>query len=222
MPAKLSPLTERIGTDARAVPAMAVAGILLAAGIGLSACGFQPRDSYNQKSGPALSLAQIYVAPIKDREGQILRTNLKKLLNPTGREVPYAYKLDISYDYQERSRGSRFDDSAVRVDVVLKSSFTLTMTGTANRPSKPVLQGISNVTSRANNTKELYSAYVSKQSAYHRAAELAAEDIARQVRLYFKYPDRYPVLHQPAPQPPQPATTVRPQRKDFNGQGSGQ
>ncbi len=222
MPAKTSPLTALIGTAARAVPTLALAGVWLAAGLGLSACGFQPRDSYNKESGPMLALSQVYVAPIEDREGQILRTHLKKFLNPTDREVPYAYKLDINYNYIERNRGARFDDSAVRVDVTMRSTFTLTRTGTAKQPSKPVLRGASNITARANNTKELYSAHISKQSAYHRAAELTAEDIARQIRLYFKYPDRYPVLQNPESNTTQPATTVRPKRKDFNGQGSGQ
>ncbi|WP_337996341.1 LPS assembly lipoprotein LptE [Oleispirillum naphthae] len=180
----------------------AAAGLLAA----LAGCGFHPLDARGTNAEALPELARIHVGLIPDRTGQIMRGELSRRLNPTSADLPPAYALQVRYTANSVSRGTRLDDSAIRIDITITADFTLTTWSKEDTPSRILLAGTSLAVARKNNTDALYATYVSEEEATARAARLAAEDIARQVALYFKYPDRYPEVLppvKPAPALPQ-------------------
>ncbi len=189
----------------RSLVCCAVAAFLLAG------CGFHPMDARNPaETGPS-ELAQVEIGRIPDRVGQILRTELRNALNPTGVVAQRAYTLNIIAAETISARGIRFDDSAIRVDHTVTAEFKLATIGQEGMPAKLLLSGNSQMVTRGNRPDALYAAHVSDEEATYRAARLVAEDIARQIRLYFRNPGRYP-----EPKPEQPKATnenpVRPAR----------
>ena len=192
----------------RALLGAAACGLLAA----LAGCDFHPLDARGPTAETMPELARIEIDQIPERTGQIMRGELSRRFNPTGDVVPPAYTLQVKYTTSSVSRGTRLDDSAIRIDVTITANFTLTTKPGENAPARTLLKGNSMAVARKNNTDALYAAYVSGEEAAARAARLAAEDVARQVALYFKYPDRYPEARPPvAPAPALPqGRPVRP------------
>jgi len=182
----------------RALLGVAGVGLLLS----LGGCGFHPLDARAPNAETSPELARIEVGPIPDRTGQVMRGELRHLLNPSGRDLPAAYVLSITYGTTSVSRGVRLDDSAVRIDITITATFTLSSTGKDDTPPRVLLKGQSVAVARKNNTYALYAAYTSEEETTNRAAKMTAEDIVRQVSLYFRYPDRYPAVIEAEPQKP--------------------
>ncbi len=183
---------------------------LAAVGLALSACGFRPMDAHRPDEPGAPELARIDIPPIPERVGQLMRSGIARRLNPSGAAADSAYTLRVSYGAATVGRGTRSDDSAIRNDYVLNVSFSLEAKPDGDTPGRLLLSGTSSAVTRHNNPEQLYAGYVSERAAQERAADMAAEDVARQIRLYFRYPQNYPVTA--APQVPPPAAPTRPTR----------
>lgn len=183
---------------------------LVAVGLALSACGFRPMDAHAPNQAGSPELARIDIAPIPDRIGQVMRAGIDRRLNPTGAVADTAYVLRVTYTKTTASRGLRSDDSAARNDFILSATFQLTSVAKNDAPAKTLLKGVSTAVTRHNNPEQLYAGYVSARAAEERAAEMAAEDIARQLRLYFRFPENYPELKTTAPEPVEHTRPTRP------------
>jgi len=183
-----------------------------------SGCSFQPRDAYNKNYNLANYLSRVEVAPIENRVGQIMRSEIKHELNPSGQYKTPAFNLVVTYDTSSSNRGTRIDDSAIQVDVWVKASFTLNRIGSETAKGGSLLVGTSEAVSRKNNTEDLYGSYASEEAAVQRSARLVAEDIARQVRLFFRYPNRYPQLMGETQKPQPEKRSERPSRKNYGPQ----
>lgn len=179
----------------RLVPLLGIAAV--------TACGFRPMDARAPGSEAPKMLAGIAIAPIKDRVGQVMRTGIARRLNPTGLVVPETHTLKITYNASTVARGVRNDDSAIRNDYTLTAKFKLLATPKGETEEQLLMEGSTTAVTRHNNPEQLYAGYVSAREAEERAADMAAEDIARQIRLYFRNPSNYtvPVTPQPAPVP---------------------
>lgn len=182
----------------RAFFGAAAAGLLVL----LSGCGFHPLDASGGNAETSPELARISVGQIPDRTGQIMRSELSRRFNPSGDVVPSAYTLQVKYSTTSVGRGTRLDDSAIRIDVTITADFVLATLAGEDTPSRVLLRGTSISVARKNNTDALYASYISGEEATYRAARLAAEDVARQVALYFKYPERYPEVRKIEPAAP--------------------
>ncbi|SBW09022.1 putative Predicted secreted protein [uncultured Alphaproteobacteria bacterium] len=183
---------------------------LVAVGLALSACGFRPMDARNPADPGSPELARIDVPPIDDRVGQVMRSGIVRRLNPSGIVADSAYTLRVKYSESKIGRGIRSDDSAVRNDYVLSVNFSLERRPDGDTPGRTLLNGVTTATTRFNNPDQLYAGFVSERAAQERAADLAADDIARQVRLYFRYPQNYPEVVEP--KPAEPVAPTRPTR----------
>lgn len=156
-----------------------------------TACGFRPMDARAPSSDAPAALAGVSVAPIKDRVGQVMRTGIARRLNPTGQVVPETHSLKVQYTATTVSRGIRNDDSAIRNDYTLSAQFKLITAPKDDTPAQVLMEGSTIAVTRHNNPEQLYAGYVSAREAEERAADIAAEDIARQIRLYFRNPANY-------------------------------
>ncbi len=177
----------------------------------LAGCGFRPMDAHDGNETTPAKLTQVDVKRIPNRLGRVVRTELSRRFNPTGVQAPPAYALSVTCTETLAGRGTRTDDSATQIDHVMDAMFDLTTIGTEETPSRPLLRGNSQAVSRSNRPSSLYATYVSDEAASARAAKLLAEDVARQVALYFRYADRY---SEPKPtlKPDAEASPARPNR----------
>ncbi len=174
-------------------PAKAAGCLVVGAALLLGGCGFRAIDAHNADDSLSPELARVKIKRIPDRQGQIIRTEVRNTLNPTGIAVPPAYALSITSTETISARGIRFDDSAIRVDHTIDAKFELsTLSRDKETPSRVLLRGNSQAVARGNRPDSLYAAHVSDEEVGCRAAKLVAEDIARQVRLYFRNAARYP------------------------------
>lgn len=167
--------------------------------VAVTACGFRPMDARAPNSEAPKALAGIAVAPIKDRVGQVMRTGIKRRLNPGGLAVPETHTLKVEYTATTVARGTRNDDSAIRNDYTLSVQFQLITAPKNDTPAQVLMAGSSIAVTRHNNPEQLYAGYVSSREAEERAADMAAEDIARQIRLYFRNPGNYTAPVVPVP-----------------------
>lgn len=165
----------------------------------VTACGFRPMDAHAPSGNASTELAGIAVSPIPDRVGQVMRTGIERQLNPGGLVVPETHALKVHYTAVTVSRGLRTDDSAVRNDYTLTATFELATAPKDDTPIKMLMQGTSVAVTRHNKPAQLYAGYVSAREAEERAADMVAEDIARQIRLYFRNPGQYSVPTKEAP-----------------------
>jgi LPS-assembly lipoprotein len=177
----------------RLVPLLGLAAV--------TACGFRPMDAHAPNSTAQTELAAVAVSPIPNRVGQVMRTGIERRLNPTGLVVPETHTLKVKYGATTVSRGLRNDDSAIRNDYTLTARFELMTAAKDDTPIKVLMQGSTVAVTRHNNPQQLYAGYVSTREAEERAAEMAADDIARQIRLYFRNPSAYSVSTTIAPPP---------------------
>lgn len=181
----------------RLVPAIALAAAL-------TGCGFRPLDAHAPGSEASAALAGIEVEPIPERIGQVMRSSIERRLNPTSVAAAKTSRLKVTYTSSSAARGIRNDDSAIRNDYTLNATFTLASVGTEDVPEKLLFSGTTTAITRHNNPEQLYAGYVSTREAQERAADMVAEDIARQIRLYFRNPAKYPpqqIKEEPAPVP---------------------
>ena len=178
--------------------------------VAVTACGFRPMDARAPGSEASKALASIAVAPIENRVGQVMRTGIARRLNPTGLVVPETHALKVSYIASTVSRGVRNDDSAIRNDYTLTANFELLTAPKDDTPIRILMQGTTVAVTRHNNPEQLYAGYVSTREAEERAADMAAEDIARQIRLYFRNPGNYSVRETEVPPPTPQERPTRP------------
>lgn len=90
-------------------------------GILLQGCGFQPL--YESSQTPTQD-HRIYVSPIKDREGQILRNRLQSFFPDTkGNRAPY--KVDVTLNITKDELGFRRDETSRRTRLTLTAQYSL-------------------------------------------------------------------------------------------------
>jgi LPS-assembly lipoprotein len=94
----------------------------------LPACGFHPL--YAENSGEPgkvqTGLAEINVALLPERTGQLLRSNLQARLDPNSSGLARRYDLAISYGISGTPIGIQEDSSITRVRLIGTANWTLT------------------------------------------------------------------------------------------------
>lgn len=100
--------------------------LLVAALLGLSACGFEPLYG-EQDNGVATEdlLSRVFVAPIADRLGQLVRIELTNRLTPRPAREPQ-YVVTVEVDESRQDLAVRRDASATRANLILRAQFVLT------------------------------------------------------------------------------------------------
>jgi LPS-assembly lipoprotein len=147
----------------------------------LAACGFKPMYG-GQRGGAVVSaLAQVEVARIDDRVGQILRNSLERRLERAGGggKAAKQYLLTCLITENIEELGLSKDSFATRADLTLTVEFTLTAQG------KPLLSGTTQGIVAYNILDQQYGTVASEKNSRERAAEQAAEDITRRLSSYF-------------------------------------
>jgi LPS-assembly lipoprotein len=152
------------------------AGLLVAAALGLSGCGFTPLYA---QSGVASNLTAVDVVAPDGRAGFLLREHLDDAMGKNRGLAP-AYRMNLSISETRFPRGVRIDNVATRYEYVLVTGYTLT-----SLPSGAIAKrGQVRVELTYDSADQPYSAISAQQDAQDRAASEAARRIQLEVAAW--------------------------------------
>ena len=176
--------------------AFAAVGALLAGTVALNACGFQPlyanKTGLLPKQDEAITeeIAKIYVAPIQNRLGMIMRQDLQNTLAPRASKDK-VYTLQVTNEkILVSEQGIRSDNIPTRITIGYKSVYTL------RKGADVILQDSAFAQSSYNVLQSAYSTVTAEQDVEERIIKLLAQDIALRVTVFLK---KYLQEHRPLP-----------------------
>lgn len=150
----------------------------------LQGCGFQPLYPVDRHQDRV-----VYIAPIKDREGQILRHHLQTLFTSHVRQDEAPYALTVNLGKSEEELGFRRDETSRRTRITLQAQYSL-----VEKKSKKTLvaQTISVLTGYSVGSKSSFASLpliVSEKDAVERALSQLARDIHISISSYLASSD---------------------------------
>lgn len=145
------------------------AAALLAAGLGLGACGFSPLYG---APGVTAQLTAVQVTTPPGRTGQLIREHLDDALARDKGAAP-RYRMDLELSETRYPRGVRVDNVATRYEYVLVAAYTLS----ALPSGSPVKTGRARVEVTYDSADQPYASISAQQDAQDRAAAEAARKI---------------------------------------------
>ena len=172
-------------------------GIVCALHSFVSACGFEPLYSpKGNVSAPALHM--ISIDKIKDRSGQKLRNFLLDRMAANAGDKKADYKLKITLQESTSAINIRKDDSATRMNLLIRAEFTLIkMTG-----DHKVFKGHVLSTNSYNILDSDFATLSSEDNTRHRALLYLAEEIRLRVAIALQNPAMFrPHSAAPSPKP---------------------
>lgn len=162
-----------------------LAGIGLCGAVVGAGCGFHPlyRQSTGQNS--VTQLASIYIAPIKNRNGQYVRNQLMDTLTPHGMPQNPDYELVVILSGNEHESGFRRDATARRTIMDLKATLTLKNKSTGAVMWTDQTEATSAYSMGSQSEIAAYPAIVASDAAQNRALDLLVGKIRQSLALYF-------------------------------------
>ncbi|HEY1722616.1 MAG TPA: LPS assembly lipoprotein LptE [Magnetospirillaceae bacterium] len=151
-----------------------------AALLALAGCGFHALYG-RQSVDPRVQseMATIYVQPLPDREGQLVRNAILQRLNPNGQPAHARYRLDVKLEVSEAQVALAKDETATRDSVNYVVTFTLYEGDT----------GLTNGTFSRDFSfdylNQQYSNVVARSDVQRRAAEEIAIEMRNRMATYF-------------------------------------
>jgi LPS-assembly lipoprotein len=165
---------------------------LLLAGLGavaLGGCGFQPlygeRSALNAPAGQKPNvlvrdeLAAVWIEPIPERMGQMLRNELIDKFNGTNEPAQPRYRLAISLRELKYPVLERRDVLETATNLVLLTTYRLKAPNGAD-----ITTNVSRVVVRFNQLDQPYATITAEEYARERAVREAAEDIRLRIALF--------------------------------------
>jgi LPS-assembly lipoprotein len=151
----------------------------------LGGCGFHPLYLSGGKAPGEASvraeLANVAVAPIPDRVGQLVRNDLVFLMAPTADAQTAAYRLDVRLTERISELAVESTGFATRANLRLSAAFALVDLGTG----KAVMSSRARAISSYNIVDASFSTLTAQNAARERAARRIAEDIRSRISAYF-------------------------------------
>lgn len=161
--------------------------LALAAGAGLSGCGFQPvyMPTAAGGAGPAQrELAAIQVALIPDRPGQLLRQALQDRLEMGASGVARRYDLTVSFWIAGEGIAVQQDSTATRLRETGNANWTLIAQDVGRTR---LTSGYARALDALNITDTQYfGADLENEALQKRMAGAIADQIAMQLAIYFR------------------------------------
>ncbi|MBB3172302.1 LPS-assembly lipoprotein [Endobacter medicaginis] len=187
------------------------AASLLVTALALAGCGFHPL--YGPQDGPGgavetsvnQKLSRVYVNPIMERSGQLLRQALQARLGGDGDSQSQTYRLSVAPMYNSEFLGIHGDNSPARVRVSADARWSLV---TVSATPVLVATGRARTMDGFNIIDEQYfNSQLAGESTNARIAGQLADRVVQQLAIWFRdHPDGKP---QPAVSPvqlPKPST----------------
>ncbi len=166
-------------------------GCLVALLAMLGGCGFQPLYAPSRPHEWDPALAAISIAPIADRQGQILELALHQNLNPSGLGVPARWRLTTTLTVSRGDLGIQRNATTTSSEITAGATYSLAELVSG----KVVYTGASRATGDFNQLVDAYATQVAEGSARERTLKELADQIALRLVLFVRQ----------APPPPAPA-----------------
>ncbi len=149
----------------------------------LDACGFKPVYDARNADGKSVAaeLHHLTVAPIPNRAGVRLRTELEQLFSPLA--APATHTVHIKLDVKSRVTAIEEDASVRRRNLLLDAEVRLMPAGGVITMPEFLTRVRSNV--GAEQLPSDFSTLVSEGAAEQRAVEVLAQRIRQQLALHF-------------------------------------
>lgn len=151
----------------------------------LAACGFQPLYGQRGVSGGNVvdEFAQIRIAPIAERTGQMLYNELRDRLNPSGKPANPRYLLAINLVETSQELAYRGDETATRANLFLTATYVLrrAVTEGDDGEEQVVAQGTARITTAYDILESQYATLASIADARARSVRALSDDL--QVQL---------------------------------------
>jgi LPS-assembly lipoprotein len=158
--------------------------LLLAAVPALAACGNGGiRPLYGATpSGAGLQerFAQVDIAPIPGRVGQVIRNELIFTSTGGGNPLPPSHRLEVTIHESVQSTLVKIDGDSLGQIYAIQASFKLV----SIRDKKVVLEGKSHARAGFERFQSVYSNVRARDDAENRAARTIAEDLKTRVAIY--------------------------------------
>lgn len=164
---------------------LAVLAVVVAGGLS-GGCGFRPMylsggDAKVERTVGA-ALADISIAPIPDRIGQLVRNDLLFLTSRAGADDPNAaYRLDVQLRESVSEMAVESTGFATRANLRLNAVYTLV----DQAGGKPLVSGRARAISSYNIVDSTFSTLTAQNTARERAAARIAQDIRSRLGAYF-------------------------------------
>jgi LPS-assembly lipoprotein len=157
---------------------------LLLALLALSGCGFTPLYGDSGQAPVSGKLAQVEVANIPERPGQMLRDSLQDQLYGGSVPTTQRYTLSVNYGIATQGIGIQADTATTRNRFVATARWTLAPVGA---PSVPLVSGLATTENAANVIDQQYFALTLETTTIdQQLADTISAQIATQLAAYFK------------------------------------
>ena len=160
----------------KVIRAAGIAVIVLATG----SCGFKPLYGNQASSVSQAALAQVRLAPLRDRVGQLLHIQLSKGMRAQGNPRNPVWELGINLVTRTQDLGIRKDETATRANLTLDAGFKLRDIATGRVSFK----GRSVITISYSILESRFSTISSRDNATRRATRELGENIKTRVALF--------------------------------------
>jgi LPS-assembly lipoprotein len=158
--------------------------LLLIGVLALAGCGFHPLYGTRSSGQSATTqFAQVRIQPIADRTGQLLYNKLRDRLNPRGKPANPVYLLQIALNERQERLLVERDETASRVNLILRAEYRLTQVGTGTLLDEGVSQTV--ISYDVLGSQVQFSTLTSESDVRDRATEQLSEDISTRLAIYF-------------------------------------
>jgi LPS-assembly lipoprotein len=147
----------------------------------LAGCGFQPLYGERATGRVGDDLQAVRIAPLPERNGQILHNYLRDDINPYGQPAEPAYELRIGLRETSEDSGIRRDETASRNVITMRAAFQL-----VDLSGETVLyEGQARSASAYNILDDRFASIISAQDARQRALRELSADIKLRLAAFF-------------------------------------
>ncbi|MSP20938.1 MAG: hypothetical protein EXQ93_05345 [Alphaproteobacteria bacterium] len=155
---------------------------MVAAGIALAACGFQPLYG-SRADGPHIQseLDDTFIRPVDQRVGQILRNDMLDLITPLGEPARPRYVLNVEMVESKEGLALERDATVTRFNLTLTANYDLQDA----RTGEGLNAGTVRATAAYNVLRNEFSNVSAERDAEARAARVVAEEIKTRLSIYF-------------------------------------
>lgn len=148
----------------------------------VSGCGFEPL--YAPSARTSIQNLGVKIAPIPDREGQLMRNALFSLFQPYGSALNATYQLKTKISFESQDLGFRQDETASRTRITAATEFELIHLGTQKVIHTGKLKATTAYTVGPQVTSAALPLIVSEKDSKKRLVQQLATDIHRDIATY--------------------------------------
>ncbi len=148
--------------------------------LGLTACGFEPLYGDQDQGTPTEDLlSQVYVPPLADRLGQLVRIELTNRLTPKPGPAP-VYSVNVELTESKQGLAVRRDASATRANLIITATFSLSVIGEKEK----LMSGVNRSSNGYDILKSDFATLAAENDARRRGARDIADGIVSRIAIY--------------------------------------